>query len=90
MGETEVLARYVANAQYEDLPAEVVAHTKKIVMDIIACGLGGRKTPEGDALIDIAKEDGLQTAGDDNWRRCQSLPRASRAGESGDNQYARL
>ena len=58
MGETEVLADYVAKAEYEDLPAEVVAHTKKIVMDIIACGLGGRKTLEGDLLIDITKEMG--------------------------------
>jgi 2-methylcitrate dehydratase PrpD len=58
MGETEVLAHYVASARYEDLPAEVVAHTKKIMMDTIACGLGGRKTREGDILLDIVKEMG--------------------------------
>ena len=58
MGETEILASYVASAKYEDLPAEVVAHVKKIVMDCIACGLGGRKTLEGDILIDIVKEMG--------------------------------
>jgi len=56
--ETTILADYVAKAKYEDLPANVVAHTKKIVMDLIACGLGGRKTREGDALVDIAKEMG--------------------------------
>jgi hypothetical protein len=31
MGETEILANYVATGKYEDLPVEVVAHTKKIV-----------------------------------------------------------
>jgi 2-methylcitrate dehydratase PrpD len=55
MGETEALADYVANAKYEDLPQDVVNHTKKLVMDIIACGLGGRKSLEGDILIDIMK-----------------------------------
>jgi 2-methylcitrate dehydratase PrpD len=58
MGETEILANYVARARYEDLPAEVVTHTKKIMMDTIACGLGGRKTLEGDVLLDIVKEMG--------------------------------
>jgi 2-methylcitrate dehydratase PrpD len=54
----EVLADYVTKAKFEDLPAEVVAHTKKIVMDNISCGLGGRETFEGDVLVDIAKEMG--------------------------------
>jgi 2-methylcitrate dehydratase PrpD len=58
MGETEILANYVAGGKYEDLPAEVIDHTKKTVMDAIACGLGGRKTHEGDVLIDIVKEIG--------------------------------
>ena len=58
MGETEILANYVASVKYEDLPAEVVDYTKKAVMDTIACGLGGRKTLEGDVLIDIVKEMG--------------------------------
>lgn len=58
MGETEILANYVARGKYEDLPEDVVAHTKKIVMDTIACGLGGRKTLEGDVLLDIVKEMG--------------------------------
>ena len=58
IGETEVLADYVARAKYEDLPAEVVTHTKKVVMDIISCGLGGRKTLEGDLLVDMVKEMG--------------------------------
>lgn len=58
MGETEVLANYVANAKYEDLPANVVDHAKKSISDTIACGLGGRKSLEGDILIDIMKDMG--------------------------------
>ncbi len=58
MGETEVLADYVANSKYEDLPANVVNCAKEIVGDTIACGLGGRKTLEGDVLINIMKDIG--------------------------------
>ena len=58
MGETEVLANYVAEAKYEDLPREVVSHAKKTFADTIACGLGGRKSLECDILIDIMKDIG--------------------------------
>ena len=58
MTETVVLANYVAGARYEDLPVEVVTHTKRTVMDAVACGLGGRKTLEGDILVNIVKEMG--------------------------------
>ena len=58
MGETEILADYVASAKYEDLPVEVVSHAKKCVMDTIACGLGGRRSLEGDVLIEIMREMG--------------------------------
>lgn len=58
MRETQILADYVAQAKYDDLPADVVARTKELISDTIACGLGGRKTLEGDLLIDIMKEMG--------------------------------
>lgn len=58
MGETEILASYVANATYEDLPTDVVKRVKKLIGDAIACGLGGRRTLEGDILIDIMKDMG--------------------------------
>lgn len=58
MGETQVLADYVTRAKYEDLPADVVKHAKESISDTIACGLGGRKTLEGDILIDMMKEIG--------------------------------
>jgi 2-methylcitrate dehydratase PrpD len=58
MGETGVLADYVGRARYEDLPTNVVNHSKKCVADTIACGLGGRKSLEGDVLIGMMKEMG--------------------------------
>ena len=58
MGETEIFANYLAGMRYEDLPPDVVTRLKELIADTIACGLGGRKTLEGDVLIDIAKEIG--------------------------------
>ena len=58
LGETEILADYVARGKYEDLPEEVVVHVKKIVMDILSCGMGGRKTREGDLLVEMVREMG--------------------------------
>jgi len=60
MGETEVLANYAAKARYEDLPRDVVNHAKKTFADTIACGLGGRRSLEGNILIDIMKDMGSQ------------------------------
>lgn len=57
-GETEILADYVARASYENLPMNVVDRAKVSLADTIACGLGGRKTPEGDILIDMMKDIG--------------------------------
>ena len=58
MGETEIFSNYLAGMKYEDLPPDVVTRLKELIADTIACGLGGRKTLEGDVLIDIAKEIG--------------------------------
>jgi len=55
MNETKSLANFIANAQFKDLPKDVATHTKKILMDTIACGFGGRKTLEGNILVDMAK-----------------------------------
>jgi 2-methylcitrate dehydratase PrpD len=58
MGATEALAEYIAQARYENLPHEVVNHTRDSISDTLACGLGGRKTLEGDILVDMMKEMG--------------------------------
>jgi len=58
MSETEVLANYVARANYKDLPTDVIRHAKESISDTIACGLGGRKSLEGDILIRLMKDIG--------------------------------
>ena len=58
MGETEVLANFIAEANYEDLPGNVVEDAKERIGNAIACGFGGRKTLEGDILIDMMKDIG--------------------------------
>ena len=58
MSQTQVLANYVADSKYEDLPSDVVAHAKRCIMDTVSCGLGGRKTRDADILIKTMKEIG--------------------------------
>jgi 2-methylcitrate dehydratase PrpD len=58
MNETRVLADYVAKAKYEDLPAEVIVHAKRCVMDTVSSGLGGRKTQDADIFLKTMKEIG--------------------------------
>jgi len=58
MSETEKLVGYVTNGRFEDLPAPVVAHAKKCIMDTISCGLGGRKLRDMDIMISAMKEIG--------------------------------
>lgn len=40
----ETLADYAENLRYEDLPADVVHQTKRLVMDSIGCALGGYRS----------------------------------------------
>jgi 2-methylcitrate dehydratase PrpD len=58
MGETQVLSDFIANSRFEDLPAHVVENAKERIGDTLACGFAGRKTVEGDVLIDMMKEIG--------------------------------
>jgi 2-methylcitrate dehydratase len=58
ISQTETLVNYVTHGRFEDLPANVVSHAKRTIADTIACGLGGRKTPDVDLLIDMMKEIG--------------------------------
>ena len=58
MSQTETLVDYVVHGKFEDLPASVVSHAKHCIMDVISCGLGGRKTADADILIDMMKEIG--------------------------------
>ena len=58
MNETQIISDYIANAKYEDMPPKVIENVKDRISDIIACGFAGRKTLEGDILIEMMQEIG--------------------------------
>jgi 2-methylcitrate dehydratase PrpD len=58
MNETQVFSDFIARADFEDLPADIVENAKERISDIVACGFAGRKTLEGDILIEMMQEIG--------------------------------
>ncbi|MBI4330148.1 MAG: MmgE/PrpD family protein [Chloroflexi bacterium] len=77
MNETKQLARHVAQVQYEDLPAEVVAKAKQLILDQLGCELACSTEPWSKIVYDYtvdnngAKEEstvvtyGLRTRAED-------------------------
>jgi 2-methylcitrate dehydratase PrpD len=53
MDATVALAKNMAGVKYEDLPNEVIEHTKKQVLDILGVALGGSSKPGIKELADI-------------------------------------
>ena len=56
----EVLADYVTELRFEDIPANVVRHTKFVLLDAIGCALGGAKLGKAwnDAALYLARDQG--------------------------------
>ena len=55
---TTVLADFVARSRYENLPAEVVAMSKKCLLDWLGNAIGGSCEPAARHIIDFVKETG--------------------------------
>jgi 2-methylcitrate dehydratase PrpD len=55
---TSTMADYVIGLEYTMLPPEVIAKCKEFILDALACGIRGSKTPIGTAVINFAKEIG--------------------------------
>ncbi len=55
---TETVVKFAADTSYEKLPAEVVHETKRIILDIIGCALGGMETDKGRIASELAREFG--------------------------------
>ncbi len=53
---TQELSEYVAGLQYEDLPAEVVAKAKAILVNTVGAALAGRSTKAAQDALRIAAE----------------------------------
>jgi 2-methylcitrate dehydratase PrpD len=58
MGITKELARYIAGAEFEALPPNVVRAAKQLVLDEIGCAFGGLSNNEVKLFIDYAKDIG--------------------------------
>lgn len=55
-GATGIVARFVAETDYHDLPPEIVDRTKHLVLDGLACGLVGAKLPWSRTAVDAVTE----------------------------------
>ena len=49
----QVLAEFVANQKYENLPLEAVRKVKEYVLDVIGCTVGASKEPEVNVLTEV-------------------------------------
>jgi 2-methylcitrate dehydratase PrpD len=54
-GVTKVLANFCATHKFEDLPSEAVNETKRIILDTIACGLGGHGVDKGKMAVELSR-----------------------------------
>jgi 2-methylcitrate dehydratase PrpD len=58
MSVTKKLAEYAASGTFNDLPDEVVEHTKVCVLNILGAAIGGIETRVGQMHVNLAKQTG--------------------------------
>lgn len=49
------LARFISNATYQQIPAEIVHETKRVILDSVGCALAGMSTDKGRLSIELAR-----------------------------------
>ena len=54
----EVLAGFVADRRFEDLPKETIEKAKHCIIDVIGCMAGAAKEPQAQALVEVMKAEG--------------------------------
>ncbi|KAL6244339.1 hypothetical protein RBB50_008581 [Rhinocladiella similis] len=59
-GATRDLATFVATLSYEQIPAEVVAHVKELILDNLGVIIFGNQTPWGKMVAEMAMEAGAR------------------------------
>ncbi len=55
---SEVLAEFLVNRKYEDLPEETKDQVKRYVLDVIGCTVGSSRRPQIKALAEVLKGEG--------------------------------
>ncbi len=58
MDATLNLAKWLVGLNFDDLSQDVVAKCKELILDSLACGIGGSQTPLGVMALELAKEMG--------------------------------
>lgn len=53
---TEILARYVVETDYEDIPIEAITHAKELIISAVGSAIGGSLTPVGEIITKHIKE----------------------------------
>lgn len=56
MGPTEVLARFIVETRYEEIPGQLVERAKELVANIVGVAVGGASQPTGRIAIDLVRE----------------------------------
>lgn len=54
----ETLAEFVAHTRFEDLPADVVAESRRLLLDSVGCAVGGLIHPKGTIGVEYARLQG--------------------------------
>ena len=49
----EVLAEFIANRRFEDLPKETIEKAKSCIIDVVGCIVGAAKEPQAQALLEM-------------------------------------
>ncbi|MCP4630221.1 MAG: MmgE/PrpD family protein [bacterium] len=58
MNATMTMARKVVELTYAELPTPVITKCKELILDAIACGIGGSRTPIGHAVLELVRQMG--------------------------------
>jgi len=54
----EVLAEFIVNYRYEDLPKETIAKVKEYIIDVVGCMVGGSREEQARVLLEVMHEMG--------------------------------
>lgn len=54
----EVLADFLVNQKFEDLPKEIIEKAKLSMIDLIGCTVGASREPQAKILVDVMKGEG--------------------------------
>ena len=58
MNTTSILARFIKEIRFEDIPGGIVLETKRLLLDSIGCALGGIYTKKGEIALSFGTSSG--------------------------------